>query len=169
METNHITLERLSLKTAKAFDSVLAALDAEVGHPPMPDFKDAIDSASSQTEVQAIVQQALGRSGFVEFQRFNLGAALSKGGSQGRYRIVRLLLGNPLIMQEMVREVPDAGSYAPVTVLIDERADGVYLSYDRVESALAAYENPEASRVARELDAQVERLLIAASSVERGR
>ena len=33
METTHIMVERLSLKTAKAFDRVLAALDAEVGHP----------------------------------------------------------------------------------------------------------------------------------------
>jgi hypothetical protein len=29
---------------------------------------------------------------------------------------------------------PDAGSYAPVTVLVDERAEGVYLSYDRMTS-----------------------------------
>jgi hypothetical protein len=29
-------------------------------------------------------------------------------------------------MKEMVKHVPDAGSYAPVTVLVDERADGVH-------------------------------------------
>jgi hypothetical protein len=37
-------------------------------------------------------------------------------------------------MKEMVKNVPDAGSYAPVTVLIDERPDGVHLSYDKMES-----------------------------------
>jgi hypothetical protein len=36
-----------------------------------------------------------------------------------------LVLGNPLIMKEMAKHVPDAGSYAPVTVLVDELADGV--------------------------------------------
>jgi hypothetical protein len=51
--------------------------------------------------------------------------------------MLRLLIGNPLVMKEMAKHVPDAGSYAPVTILIDERPDGVYLSYDRMESALA--------------------------------
>jgi hypothetical protein len=55
--------------------------------------------------------------------------------------------------------VPDAGSYAPVTILIDERLDGVHLSYDRVASFLATYKNEEALKVARELDAKVEGLL----------
>jgi hypothetical protein len=34
-------------------------------------------------------------------------------------KIVRLLIGNPLIMKEMAKHVADAGSYAPVTVLVD--------------------------------------------------
>jgi hypothetical protein len=35
-------------------------------------------------------------------------------------RMVRLVIGNPLIMKEMAEHVPDAGSYALVTVLVDE-------------------------------------------------
>ena len=62
-------------------------------------------------------------------------------------------------MKEMAKHVPDAGSYAPVTVLVDERADGVHLSYDRMASLLAPYGNPDALEVARELDAKVEDLL----------
>jgi hypothetical protein len=62
-------------------------------------------------------------------------------------------------MKEMAKRVPDAGSYAPVTVLVDERADGVHISYDRMSSLLAPYENPDALKVARELDAKVEHLL----------
>ena len=42
-------------------------------------------------------------------------------------------------MKEMAKQVPDAGSYAPVTVLVDERADGVHISYDRMASLLAPY------------------------------
>jgi hypothetical protein len=59
--------------------------------------------------------------------------------------------------------VPDAGSYAPVTILIDERPDGVYLSYDRMASFLATYGSPEALKVAQDLDAKVEALLAAAA------
>jgi uncharacterized protein (DUF302 family) len=73
--------------------------------------------------------------------------------------MVRLVIGNPLIMKEMAKHVPDAGSYAPVTVLVDERADGVHLSYDRMASFLAPYENPAALEVARDLDLKIENLL----------
>ena len=62
-------------------------------------------------------------------------------------------------MKEMAKHVPDAGSYAPVTVLVDDRADGVHLSYDRMSSFLAAYGNRDALRVAKDLDSKVETLL----------
>jgi hypothetical protein len=62
-------------------------------------------------------------------------------------------------MKEMAKRVPDAGSYAPVTILVDERPDGVHLSCDRMASLLAPYGNPEALEVARNLDTKVEELL----------
>jgi hypothetical protein len=62
----------------------------------------------------------------------------------------------------MVEHVPDAGSYAPVTILVDERTDGVHLSYDRTASFLATYESPEALKVAQGSDAKVEAILVAA-------
>ena len=77
--------------------------------------------------------------------------------------MVRLIIDNPLIMQEMAKRVPDAGSYAPVTVLVDERPDGVHISYDRMASLLAPYRNSEALAVARHLDEKVEALLYEAA------
>jgi len=67
-------------------------------------------------------------------------------------------------MRQMAQHVPDAGSYAPVTILIDERPDGVHLSYDRMASLLAPYENAAALDVARELDAKVEAMLASAAA-----
>ena len=46
--------------------------------------------------------------------KFDLGAVLRKESGSDTPRIVRLLLGNPLIMKEMAKHTPDAGSYAPV-------------------------------------------------------
>jgi hypothetical protein len=66
-------------------------------------------------------------------------------------------------MKEMAKHVPDAGSYAPVTILVDERPDGVHLSYDRMAGFLAPYGNAEALKVAKELDAKVEALLASSS------
>ena len=82
------------------------------------------------------------------------GAVLQKETGQETPRIIRLLIGNPLIMKEMAKHVPDAGSYAPV-----ERADGVHLSYDRMTTFLAPYGNRDALQVARNLDKKIEDLL----------
>ena len=49
-------------------------------------------------------------------------------------KMIRLVVGNALIMKEMAKHVADAGCYTPVTILIDERSDGVHLSYDRMSS-----------------------------------
>ena len=62
-------------------------------------------------------------------------------------------------MREMVRTVPDAASYAPVTILLDERADGVHLSYDSMAGLIAPYGSQAALAVAKDLDAKIERLL----------
>jgi hypothetical protein len=62
-------------------------------------------------------------------------------------------------MKEMAKHVPDAGSYAPVTILVDERADGVHVSYDKMESYLLPYGSADALAVARNLDAKITTLL----------
>ena len=64
-----------------------------------------------------------------------------------------------MIMRRVAERVPDAGSYAPVTVLIDERDGGVHLSYDRMAGFLHPYDDKEAIQVAMDLDIKVERLL----------
>jgi uncharacterized protein (DUF302 family) len=95
----------------------------------------------------------------MEFVRFDAGEVLHKErGGQGP-KILRLVVGNPLIMKEMAKSVPDAASYAPVTILISERADGVHLSYDSMASLLAPYGSEAALDVAKELDTKIESLL----------
>ena len=62
-------------------------------------------------------------------------------------------------MGEMTRHVADAGSYAPVTILIQERPGGTRVAYDTVASAIAPYHDAAASQVAQQLDAEVLGLL----------
>ena len=57
----------------------------------------------------------------MSFVQFDHGSIVRKETGSDRPRMVRLVIGNPLIMKEMAKQVPDAGSYAPVTVLVDER------------------------------------------------
>ncbi len=93
------------------------------------------------------------------FMELDHGTILRKETELDTPKIVRFLIGNPLIMKEMAKHVPDAGSYAPVTILIDERPDGVHLTYDKMASLLAPYGNPNALAVARDLDSKIENLL----------
>jgi uncharacterized protein (DUF302 family) len=66
------------------------------------------------------------------FMEFDQGGILRRETGLDTPKLVRLLIGNPLTMKEMAKHVPDAGSYVPVTVLVDERSDGVHVSYDRM-------------------------------------
>jgi len=160
-ETIHAlgSVRRLTEISGKPFEDVVAAFEAAIGHPDMGEFLNAIGAAKTNAEMEGVVHGALGKSGFMQFARFDLGAVVRKETGLQSPKIVRYLVGNPLIMREMVKRVPDAGSYAPVTVLIDERSDGVHLSYDLVASFLESYGNSEAIRVARDLDGKVESLL----------
>ena len=154
-----IEIDRFSLKSSKPFDQVVAAVNAGVGHPDMAEFTRSTHDARSFAELKRAVEKGLSESGLMLFMQLDQGAVLQKETGQVTPRIIRLLIGNPLIMKEMAKHVPDAGSYAPVTVLVDERPDGVHISNDRMASLLAPYRNSEALAVARDLDEKVEALL----------
>jgi len=156
---NKIEIERFSLNSSKPFDQVVEAINAGIGHPDMAEFGRSTHEARSFAELKSAVEKGLSKAGLMLFMQLDQGAVLQKETGQGTPRIIRLLIGNPLIMKEMAKHVPDAGSYAPVTVLVDERADGVHLSYDTMASLLAPYKNRDALEVARYLDSKVEDLL----------
>ena len=154
-----IEIERFSLTTSKAFNEVIAGVNAAIGHPDMAELGRSTHEARSFAELKGAVEKGLSKAGLMLFMQLDQGAVLQKETGQDTPRIIRLLIGNPLIMKEMAKHVPDAGSYAPVTVLVDERADGVHLSYDKMASLLAPYKNRDALDVARDLDSKVEELL----------
>jgi uncharacterized protein (DUF302 family) len=157
--TRKIEIERFSLTTSKQFDEVIAAVNAGIGHPDMAEFGRSTHEARSFAELRSAVEKGLSTVGLMLFMRLDHGAILRKETGRETPKMIRFVIGNPLIMKEMVKHVPDAGSYAPVTVLVDERADGVHLSYDRTASFLAPYGNRDALEVARDLDKKIEDLL----------
>jgi uncharacterized protein (DUF302 family) len=154
-----IEIERFSLTTSKQLDEVIAGVNAGIGHPDMAEFGRSTHEARSFAELKSAVEKGLSKIGLMLFMQLDHGAVLRKETGREAPKMIRFILGNPLIMKEMVKHVPDAGSYAPVTVLVDERADGVHLSYDRMASFLAPYGNRDALEVARDLDKKIEDLL----------
>lgn len=163
MSIREVMVERVTLVSGEPFDTVTARIDAQIGHPDMAAFRERFSAAQNEAEMKSVIDPATRPNGIMEFMRFDLGEVLRKESGAATPRILRIVAGNPLIMKEMVKHVPDAGSYAPVTILIEQRPDGVHISYDRMASYLAPYGNNDALRVARDLDAKVEKILATAA------
>ncbi len=138
MSIRRVEIERFSLTSSRPFEAVVAALKAGVGRLDLAEFARASKGPGTFADLKKVIERDLGRAGLMLFIELDQ---------------------NPLIMKEMAKHIPDAGSYAPVTILIDERSDGVHLSYDKMASFLAPYENKEALKVAQDLDLKVENLL----------
>ena len=164
LSTREIGVRRFTTVSSRPFDQIVERLTATVGRPDFSTFHGEITSATTVAELEKVVRRAIGSSELMEFARFDAGEVLRK--SQGGHgpKILRLVVGNPLIMKEMAKSVPDAAAYAPVTILVDERADGVHLSYDSMVSLLAPYGSQSALAVARNLDLKVENLLKTAAN-----
>ena len=158
-----VQVRRFSVVSSRPFEDIVSRLTATIGHPDMNAFHKAIAATTTVADLEEVVEGALGSSDLMEFVRFDAGEVLRKErGGQGP-KILRLVVGNPIIMKEMAKTVPDAASYAPLTILVDERADGVHLSYDSMASLIAPYGSQPALAVARNLDAKIECLLESAA------
>ena len=163
MPTIEVAVRRVSVVSSRPFDEIVRRLTATIGHPDMHAFHAAVVTATTVADLEDVVHRAVGSSGLMEFARFDAGEVLRKERNGHAPKVLRLVVGNPLIMKEMARTVPDAAAYAPVTILVDERADGVHLSYDSLASLLAPYGNQAALLIARDLDTKIEGLLEAAA------
>lgn len=150
---------RVTAVSQRPFDEVVARLGALISHPEIQPFLADLRAAGSADALSRTVEQALAPFDLMEFLRLDLGGVLKTRFGSYSGRSLRLLIGNPLTMSSMAVQVPDAGSYAPVTLLIDERPDGVHLSYDTMEAFLSSYNNEGCLSVARELDRKVLELM----------
>ncbi len=130
-----LEVERFSLISSRSFDKILAAIRAAIGHPDMVAFAKRTAAAPTFPDFESIVREGLGKTGLMLFMELDHGAVIRKATDRDNPRMVRLILGNPLIMQH------------------------VHISYDRMASLLAPYRNSEALAVAGDLDKKVETLL----------
>ncbi|TPG25629.1 DUF302 domain-containing protein [Mycolicibacterium hodleri] len=151
-----VSITRVTVSSGRPFDEVVAAVYAGLGR--VPDFGELVarwSAARDAAEFETTVGAATGSSGLIEFLSLDLGAVLTMRDPARSRRLLRIIAGNPVTMSSMAASVPDVGSYAPVTILVAERAEGTTLSYDRVASAIAPYASDEATAIAEALDAAV--------------
>src|SRR6267154_4665336 len=163
MSIQEVHVQRVNIVTTEPFDTVVGRIDAQIGHPAMAAFRKSISAAQNEAEMEKVVNPVTQPSGIMEFTRFDHGEVLQKENGTTKPRILRIVAGNPLIMKEMVKHVVDAGSYAPVTILIEERPDSVRISYAVFCLKKKNYNNSDALKEGQELDAKVERILTAAA------
>jgi len=163
MAIKTLTVERFSVASARSFDEVLKGLEKGIGRPDMRELRPKMEGATSFADFEKVIHAVVGSADLMEFMRLDLGGAMQKDPSVKKFRVVRIIAGNPLIMKQMVERVPDAGSYAPVTILVYEGEGGVHLSYNRMASYLAGCGDEAVLKVARSLDGKVERLLMEAA------
>ncbi len=96
-----VEMERFTVISARPFDEIVAAIKASIGNPNMAEFVKSTQEAKSATDLEVAIQPVLGRTELILFVEFDQGMILRKGTDRHGPRIIRLVVGNPLIMKEM--------------------------------------------------------------------
>jgi uncharacterized protein (DUF302 family) len=157
-----VVVRRHVFDSDRPFQAVLDGIFGGITRPDIGPLLGKLAASTSYEQFSSLVRQVQGSAGLMLFLQLDLDAALAldpRARSQAGQRLVRLIAGNPVTMEQMTRHVPDAGSYAPVTILLQQMPGGTRVAYDSVASALARYHDAAASQVARRLDAEVLGLL----------
>ncbi len=164
MSSTQFSVTRFNVTSSKTFEDVVSHLHVAVRQPYFAALQLVMERTTTYEDFEMLIGAVVGSSGFMEFIRFDQGDVLRRKHNGNAPQSVRLILGNPVIMAQIVELVPDAGSYAPVTILVDERSDGVHVSYDEMTGLLAPYKSADASLIARDLDAKIESLITSAAA-----
>ncbi len=158
-----VQVHRHVFGTERSFSDVIDGIYEGISRPDIEALFGELARTTSYAEFSLLVHQAQGSAGLMRFLELDLDTALAldpQAGDQGGLRLVRLIAGNPVTVGEMTRHVADAGSYAPVTLLIQELpSGGTRIAYDTVTSEIALYQDAAATQVAGRLDAEVLGLL----------
>ena len=144
---------RVRYDSAKSYEELVAALLADIGEKPVP-IDDIGKTSDTWDSYEQRVQTFTGPSGFMVFALFNHGGWVTKAGIDRK--VLRVILGNPLIAITMLRHDVIAGLFAPVEILIADEPDGhSSLTYVKPSSLMVVEPNPELLSAARELDAKL--------------
>jgi uncharacterized protein (DUF302 family) len=180
--------KRVRFESARPFDEVLLDLRKLVGTaiPQKVNKQEASGSIREEGETlgeaylaamqeaggitrqhfEKVVQSQVGESGFMLFHEIDHGAWLPLFGIQRK--VVRWILGNPLIAITMIRHDITAGLFAPVELLLveNESGDGSTVIYDLPSSLIAIERNPALLEAARALDGKLQALVSRVTGVE---
>ncbi|HYB35534.1 MAG TPA: DUF302 domain-containing protein [Mycobacterium sp.] len=145
---------RLRFDSNKTYDELVATLLADVGDAPVR-MDDLLTGAHGNWESYVNqVESYLGPSKFMLFGLIDHGGWIKLSGIDRK--VLRAIIGNPLIAITMLRHDVTAGLFAPVELLLVEQPDGhSSLFYVKPSSLMVVEDNPPLLAAAQELDAKL--------------
>ena len=156
---------RVQVETLVSFDDVIERLRDLMGQATVPAIVDLAKMVSSEEEyVSEVTERFVGESGFMLFSEIDHGTWIERFGI--KRKVLRGILGNPLIAITMIRHDIAASLFVPIEILLAEQlgGQGATITYVRPSSLIAIGDNPELLAAARALDAKLESLVIHATT-----
>ncbi|WP_045835913.1 DUF302 domain-containing protein [Hyphomicrobium sp. 99] len=160
IETKPFAGKRVVVRTRRSLDDVLNRLRSVMGLASNSDFSAVLKDHPNEAEfTQEVEERFVGKSGFMLFAVFDHSGWLPLFGIKPR--VVRLILGNPLLAITMIRHDITAGLFAPVELLVTDNPDGAgsTITYVLPSSLMVIEENKPLLDAARELDKKLAALV----------
>jgi len=149
---------RIRIESARPFDEVLRRLRAATGKSAVPQINEVAAASATAAEFEAEVNRRfVGPSGFMIFAEIDHAGWIGKYGIERR--VLRVILGNPLLAITMMREDISAGLFAPVEILLVDSGAGSMLYYVRPSTLMVVEPNAKLAQAALELDRKLDLLV----------
>ena len=155
---------RIEVDTSVSIGEVLSRLRGRMGDASVSGIVVLAKEAITQAEyVKKVEERFVGESDFMLFYEIDHGGWLSR--FEINRRVVRWILGNPLIALTMIRHDITAGLFAPVEILVteNESGQGTKITYVRPSSLMVIEENPPLHEAAKALDEKLAALIAEAA------
>jgi uncharacterized protein (DUF302 family) len=157
MNKSRFTIDHVRFESDKSFEEVAKAFERQLGKFD-PDVRKAATEGGDSEAAKAKIAAMAGSSGFMLFGTQDHGALLRLAGQ--KRKAIQYVVGNPLIALQMTQHDIRASLYAPLRVLLYEKADGkTCIEYDKPASLFGQFGNAEIDAVAAMLDRKLEALV----------
>ena len=157
MNKSRFTIDHVRFESDKSFEEVAKAFERQLGKFD-PDVRKAATEGGDNEAAKAKIAAMAGSSGFMLFGTQDHGALLRL--SSQKRKAIQYVVGNPLIALQMTQHDIRASLYAPLRVLLYEKADGkTCIEYDKPASLFGQFGNAEIDAVAAMLDRKLEALV----------
>jgi uncharacterized protein (DUF302 family) len=155
---------RIQVDTTLGFDEVLNRLRTQCGRASAGAVGEIAARSSSVADFEREVNRSLvGQSGFTIFAEFD--HSLWIRAYDLNRRVLRVILGNPLIAITMLREDISAALFAPVELLLTDNDSGATIQYVQPSSLIVIKNNPPLLKAAQALDEKLAALVSAVSGL----